>query len=207
MENKGRTDSFMKRIAIVLSIFCSFVALPSHFASHIVALVLSSLTLATGCSTISDNQAYQGDGEFVDRGALALTERYTLLLDTIRTDEIGERVYDVGPLPEETYIWGLWFDQELVDMTTRPRVVKPGLAEMELRVENTTGGEPIISTRGSLSETPWNISQTRGQGSFVYCHPYLKAKAGQTYRVTVRVIKPDSYGYEAKLKCYGGGMK
>ena len=155
--------------------------------------------------------SYSGDGQLVDNGLFAATDRYVLDLGRISLLETGTSTYQLSGLPSENFVVGV---KITVAETDQPLLnEKPVNAIVSLEVIEGEATSVIATTETGLNN--WTWSQRRGANeAFAYVPvedrgSYFDAHRGRQYFLKFRIFEPDSstLEYKATLVAKTGGWK
>lgn len=152
---------------------------------------------------------YDGDGQLVDNGMWAATDRYVLDLGALDLTSGGApRRMRMSHLPETEFFAGIQITP-LTDLESLPEDL--GSAVVSMRLANTKG-DTVMSVSKPLRE--WRKSSSRVEtDAFLYVRDDLSSSFtpmnGNTYWITVSVV-PDQSGparLQARLILKSGGWK
>ena len=176
-----------------------------------VATLLCVLTLLVSCTTIN----YQGDGKFVDRGALEGTDRYVVDLGAVDLGKTGQYKYSIGNLPPILFGIGL----EIAESQPNFAGKRPSHGGRVRLLLETEGGQRVFSEDAPLDDWVWSFvnheprsflyragtgprpSPEQGSGSSFI------PKSGTKYRLTLEVVEPQPSPRVARLLIKGGGWQ
>jgi hypothetical protein len=166
-----------------------------------------SCGLLMGCSASND---YSGDGQMIDHGPFAATDRYVLDLGPIDLTRQGKRSYRLGNLPSENFVCGIevsaptsshvQWDKRQIDASISMDIVG-------------NGGEVLMHIAGPLPDWTWSMDVTGATSAFLYVRgspgSFFTPTKGSSYRLNVSVDQPDAAHPEIKatLRLKSGGWK
>ena len=168
-------------------------------------IVMSSLLLA-GCYKVSE---YSGDGELIDNGISAATDRYVLNLGVIDLSQSGTKSYRIANLPEVSFVAGIEIS-----------VVEKDRAIIEKRSVNPTillelsdvKGEVVFAEKSKLTSWAWSVPVNESR-AFIYTREqpgtYFQSLLQSEYTLMLTVLEPDTskLNYTASLLAKSGGWK
>lgn len=179
-----------------------------HALKNVIGVVMLNMFL-TSCYRLSE---YSGDGQLIDNGILAATDRYVLRLTEIDLSSVGSYQYKISNLPKENFGVGIRIEfDELVGQSefSAEQVVDPVIL-LELSMEG--ANPPIFRKTASLRDWTWSIPSI-GCEVFVYGRDdeptFFTPTKETSYLMTLTILRPDSSGlqYAANLEAKSGGWK
>jgi hypothetical protein len=170
------------------------------------SLVVIPFVFLSGCYRVSH---YSGDGQLIDNGSTAATDRYVLDLGPINLAQPGKKTFRLENLPKENFVTG-------VEMSVSPE----DRAANETRRANPTislelsgpDGTVLFTKKSALDEWTWSVPAD-GLRTFVYGRgepgTYFNAVPKTKYTLTLNVLEPDrsQSKYTALLMMKSGGWK
>lgn len=179
-------------------------------------LVLGSVIALTmlwyvGCYRVS---RYTGDGQLIDNGMSAATDRYVLTLGEINLRQRGTTTFRLADLPAVNFCIGLEIHlaPENASLLIRRKGVNPTLALELLDSE----GKIVFTKSAPLATWTWAVGRGN-HWAFAYgptdpgTSPgtYFDALPKTAYTLTLRVLEPDrnQLAATAILKATSGGWK
>jgi hypothetical protein len=169
-----------------------------------VLLVGTAVLLLSACDR---TDVYKGDGKLVDNGLFAAKDRHVLDLGALPLSKNGSRSYQLGNLPNESFVVGLQLTgTSKVSLEGRP--LNP-LVAIELRDGN---GKVLMNKRSPLKEWTWSVPSTN-EWAFIYGEgkheTFFKPAPGATFLLSVEVADADPAAepYTSRLVAKAGGWK
>ena len=166
-----------------------------------------SCGLLMGCSASND---YSGDGQMIDNGPFAATDRYVVDLGPIDLTSQGKRSYRLANLPSENVVCG-------VELSAAPSShVQWDKKQMDASISMDivgSGGEVLMHVAGPLRDWTWSMDVTGATSVFLYVRgspgSFFTPTKGGSYRLDVSVNDPDVAhpDIKATLKLKSGGWK
>lgn len=169
------------------------------------SIIIATLMIA-GCYKASD---YSGDGQLMDNGSTAATERYILTLGPVDLSQKSARTYRIKNLPEENFVAG-------IEITFAPEdrdAIKKREARPTILLELIGPGSEVVFTREARLDN-WTWSFAAGDfRTFVYGRDeqqtYFQPRTNVEYYLTFSVLETDAaqLKYTATLIAKSGGWK
>lgn len=182
--------------------------------NRLIGCLLSSVMtvpgMLSGCYRISN---YAGDGQLVDNGASAATDRYVLNLGPIDLTRRGTKSFRIVNLPMANFVVGfeiVTLDNNVLDGNAASPT---NAANPTVAIELTSLDEQVLFARqASLDAWTWAVRSGEYR-AFVYGRDeprtYFDATPNTVYTLTLKVIEPDltQSKYTASLMAKSGGWK
>lgn len=174
-----------------------------------IGLLLSSIivfsTIVTGCYRVS---RYTGDGQLIDNGMNAATNRYVLNLGQIDLTQQGVQIFRIVGLPNINFGAGL----EMIAFDNGS-IVEWGTVNPTLAIKLTDpDGRCVFMREAPLNIWTWSVRVGESR-AFVYgrdsSKTFFDANSNVEYTLTLQVIEPDhsQLRYTALLMLKSGGWK
>ena len=169
-------------------------------------IVIMPVVLLSGCNDVTE---YSGDGQLIDNGPGAATDRYVLKLGNIDLSQRGTKTYRIANLPETSFVTGIKITVEHEDRASvEKRAVNPTI-RLEL---SDVSGEAVFKNESKLDTWTWSVPANEPlafiyvrekQGTYFHPHPETE------YTLVLTVLEPDASQtkYTASLLAKSGGWK
>jgi hypothetical protein len=175
----------------------------NNTAKYILAISMLSII---GCEPASQ---YSGDGQLVDKGSFAATDRYVLNLGSVDLTQQTTKTFRLSNLPEENFVVGI----EVDDHTHNRAVIDKQQLNANVMLELTNAkGKVIFTKKAPLNTWTWSVPVV-GSQAFVYGRgnpdTYFDATLNTEYMLTISVLDVESSKtkYSARLLLKSGGWK
>lgn len=169
-------------------------------------MMVVPIVFFTGCYRVSH---YSGNGQLIDNGSLAATDRYVLNLGSIDLTQRGTKTFRIANLPEASFVTGIEISVVPEDRTViEKQRVNPTIS-LEL---SGPGAKVLFSKKSTLDTWTWSVPAD-GHRAFVYGRgepgTYFNALPKIEYMLTLTVLEPDhsQSKYTALLMAKSGGWK
>lgn len=152
-----------------------------------------------GCSAGS---GYSGDGQMIDNGPLAATDRYVVNLGPIDLTKKGMRSYRLINLPPENFECGIDLSAPAATRIQWEEKKIQATVSMDIVGED---GDVLMHVTGSVRDWTWSMYMSGETNAFLYVQgppgSFFNPKKDRAYRLDVSVIEPDAshFGIEATL--------
>jgi hypothetical protein len=159
-----------------------------------------------GCYQVSH---YSGDGQLVDNGSAAATDRYVLNLGPIDLTQPGAKTFRIENLPEANFVAGVEFSATPGDRAANGTRRANPIISLELSGPE---GKILFTKKSALDAWTWSVP-AGGLPAFVYGREeprtYFSAAPKTAYTLTLNVLEPDrsQEKYTARLMMKSGGWK
>lgn len=170
------------------------------------SLMIIPVVFLSGCYRVSQ---YSGDGQLIDNGSTAATDRYVLDLGLINLAQPGKKTFRLENLPEENFVTGVEISVAPEDRATNEtRRANPTIS-LELSGPD---GKVLFAKKSALDEWTWSVPAD-GLRAFVYGRgepgTYFNAAPKTEYTLTLNVLESDrsQSKYTARLMMKSGGWK
>jgi hypothetical protein len=172
---------------------------------YLFAVNILILFFTMGCYNESN---YMGDGQLIDNGRDAATDRYVLDLGEIDLNNIGKYVFNIKGLPKEEFVIGIKLEAEqAIDIDS----ALPNDAEILVSLSE-ANGKIIFEVNSKLDDWIWSTNVLEKNNAFIYkrgdnntfFNPDLK-----DYKLTVSILRPNQIAIpsKSKLLAKSGGWK
>ncbi len=168
--------------------------------------LIISIILISGCYNVSE---YSGDGNLIDNGVRAATNRYVLNLGSIDLSQRGSKTFRIINLPETTFVAGIKISVMQEDkITLENRLIKPTIS-LELTDED---GKVVFLKKSVIDLWTWSMVVNESR-AFIYGREkpgtYFQVLPDSVYYLTLTVIEPDpsNINFTATLQAMSGGWK
>lgn len=162
--------------------------------------------MIAGCYNASD---YSGDGQLMDNGRAAATDRYVLTFGPVDLSQKTTHTYRIKNLPEEEFLAG-------IEITFAPKdrdAIEKRHARPTILLELFGPGSEVVFTREARLDN-WTWSFTAGESrTFIYGRDeqrtFFHPRSNVEYYLTFSVLEPDAaqLKYTATLIAKSGGWK
>lgn len=159
----------------------------------------------SGCYRVSN---YTGDGQLIDNGARAATDRYVLDLGSVDLTHRGTRTFRIANLPEVNFVVGFEIvapdNNNLIERKAASPTVSIELASPD--------GKILFAKKAPLDAWTWAVRAGENR-AFVYGREepatYFDAAPKTEYTLTLTVFEPDQKQskYMVSLMAKSGGWK
>jgi len=151
-------------------------------------MVVIPVAFLLGCYRVSQ---YSGDGQLIDNGSTAATDRYVLDLGPINLAQQGTKTFRLVNLPEENFVAGVEISVAPED---RP-AIETRRANPTISLELTgPDGKFLFTKKSALDAWTWSVPAD-GHRAFVYGRgepgTYFNAAPKAAYTLTLNVLEPD----------------
>lgn len=159
-----------------------------------------------GCYQVSH---YSGDGQLIDNGSAAATDRYVLNLGPIDLTQPGTKTFRLANLPEVNFVTGVEISIASGDRATNATPRPNPVISLEL---SGSDGKVFFTRKSALDAWTWSVPAS-GLPAFVYGREeprtHFNAASKTTYTLTLNVLEPDrsQAKYTARLMMKSGGWK
>jgi hypothetical protein len=135
---------------------------------------------------------YSGDGELIDNGPLAATDRYVLDLGVVELNKKGSYTFKIENLPTVNFVIGIEIQVSPKDQNVlENQIVKP-IISLELLNPQTA---QVIHNQSSLDTWTWSV-KGMGNTAFVYRREfpstYFTPAPDGLYNLRIVIVRPDS---------------
>ena len=164
------------------------------------------IALLSGCYQVSH---YSGDGQLIDNGPFAATDRYVLNLSPVDLTQRGKKTFRMANLPEANFVTGFEISVAPEDRAAIEQRLTNPTVSLEL---SETAGKVLFSKASALDAWTWSVP-SQGRQAFVYGSgepgTYFNAVPGTEYTLTLSVLEPDRSRsrYATRLVAKSGGWK
>lgn len=162
--------------------------------------------LQFGCNRVAH---YSGDGQLIDNGSSAATDRYVLNLGPIDLAQPGAKTFRLANLPEANFVTGI----EVRVVPEERSVIEKQLVNPIVSLELSGPSGTVLFTKESpLKAWAWSVPAD-GLRAFVYGSgepgTYFNALPKSEYTLTFHLLSPDrsQAKYTALLIAKSGGWK
>jgi hypothetical protein len=169
-------------------------------------MVAMHVLLLFGCYRVSH---YSGDGQLIDNGPTAATDRYVLNLGPIDLARSGTKTFRLANLPEANFVTGVEISVASGDRAANATRRANPVISLELSGPE---GKVLFTKKSALDAWTWSVPAS-GLPAFVYGREeprtYFNAAPKTAYTLTLNVLEPDrsETKYTALLMMKSGGWK
>lgn len=157
-----------------------------------------------------DNELnYMGDGQLIDNGRDAATDRYVLDLGTIDFNNTGKYVFKIKGLPKEEFVIGFKLESEqAIDIDS----TLPNNAEISVSLSEASG-KIIFEVSSKLDDLVWSTNVLEPNNAFIYKrgddNTFFNSSSDDDYKLTISILQPNQITIpsESKLLAKSGGWK
>ncbi len=172
----------------------------------LMTILCVTVMMLIGCYSVSD---YSGDGQLIDNGRDAATDRYVLKLGMIDLGKQGTKTYRIMNLPKTNFVVGfeIGFPSQEYSFLD-PKMINPTIL---LKLSD-PDGKVIFSKRSSLDSWAWSIPSNESK-VFIYGRgepgTYFNPTPQIEYALTLTVVQSllNKIEYSAQLLVKSGGWK
>jgi hypothetical protein len=161
--------------------------------------------LLSGCYQVPH---YSGEGQLIDNGPSAETDRYVLNLGSIDLTQRGKKSFRTVDLPKAKFVTGIEISIALKDQNIiEEKRIKPSVS-LEL---SDSAGRVLFEKKSTLDTWTWSIV-AKSRNAFIYGKgdpgTFFDAQQGE-YVLTINIIDPDpsQSKYSAVLIAKSSGWK
>jgi hypothetical protein len=177
-----------------------------HNTKYLFAVNILIIFITMGCYNESN---YMGDGQLIDNGRDAATDRYILDLGEIDFNNTGEYAFKIRGLPKEDFVIGFKLESEqIIDIdSTLPNnaVILISLSGANEKI--------IFEVSSKLDDWIWSTSILEPNNAFIYKrgdnNTFFHPESNDYYKLTISILQPNqiTIPFKSRLLAKSGGWK